>query len=80
MLSMVLLVLVLALAPAGKAFSDSAMNASTADFIGLDCDNASISNFGKGACTVTDFSMFYFFGGIILIALTVMRANISIGG
>jgi len=80
MLGIVILVLALALAPAGKTFVDDAMNSSTGDFIGLDCSNESISNFGKGACIVTDFSLFYFFGGIIIIGLGVIGANISMGG
>jgi len=80
MLAIVLLVLSLALAPAGKKFVDDAMNESTGDFIGLDCSNENITNFAKGACTITDFSLFYFFGGIILIAIGVIGAGISIGG
>ena len=80
MLGLVILVLAMALAPAGKAVFDNAMNESTGDFIGLDCNNDSVSNFVKGACVVADFSLFYFFGGIILIGLAVIGANISIGG
>lgn len=80
MLGLVILVLALALAPAGKKFIDDAMNSSTGDFIGLDCSNDSVNNFVKGTCIVTDFSLFYFFGGIILIGLGVIGANISIGG
>lgn len=80
MLGIVIIVVALALAPAGKNFVDNAMNASTGDFIGLDCNNESISKFQQGACTVTDFSLFYFFGGIILIGVAVIGANISIGG
>ena len=67
MVGIVVIVLALALAPAGKSFIDSAMNESTADFIGLDCDNSSISNFQKGTCRIVDFSLAYFFGGLILI-------------
>jgi hypothetical protein len=80
MLAMVVIILGLALAPAGKAVIDDAQNASTSDFIGLDCNNDSINNFQKGACVVTDFSMFYFFGGIILIGIALIGARISIGG
>jgi len=80
MLSMVLVVLVLALAPAGKSFIDSAMNASTADMIGLDCSNTSISTFTHATCIITDFSLAYFFGGLLLIALGVLGAKIYLGG
>jgi hypothetical protein len=79
-LSMVLIVLVLALAPAGKVFIDSAMNASTADFIGLDCDNTSISSYTHATCIITDFSLAYFFGGLLLIALGVLGAKIYLSG
>jgi len=79
-LGLVIIILGLALASSGKSIIDSTMNASTGDFIGLDCSNESVSNFVKGACVVADFSLFYFFGGIILIGLAVIGANISIGG
>lgn len=77
MLGLVLVVLALALAPAGQSFVNDAMNSSTSDFIGLDCDNQSISNFNKGACVITDFSLPYFFGGLILISLAVIGARLS---
>lgn len=80
MLSMVLIVLILALAPAGKSFIDSAMNASTSDMIGLDCDNTSISSFTHATCIITDFSLAYFFGGLLLIALGILGARIYFGG
>jgi len=81
MLSIVVIVLVLALAVPGKKFIDDAMNASTADFIGLDCENVSISNFQQGTCTILDFSLVYFFGGLILIAIGIITARITfIGG
>lgn len=67
MLGIVVLILTLALAPAGKQVVDAAMNASTADLVGLDCSNVSISNFDKGSCVILDFSQAYFFGALILI-------------
>lgn len=67
MLGLTIIILALALAPIGQQFIGSAMNTSTSDFIGLDCDNSSISNFDKGTCVITDFSLVYFFGGLILI-------------
>ena len=76
MLALTIIVLALALAPAGKSFVDNAMNASTSDLIGLDCNNSSISNFDKSACIVTDFSQAYFFGGLILIGGAIVVAKI----
>ncbi len=75
MLSMVLLVLALALAPAIKSFADNAMNETSGDTIGLDCDTPS-DNFRRGVCTILDFSQAYFIVGIILIALAVLTARI----
>lgn len=76
MLALVIIILTLALAPTGKEFVDNAMNVSTGDAIGLDCSNSSISNFDKGACVVTDFSVFYFFGGLIFIAGAIGLARV----
>lgn len=75
MLGMVIIVLTLAMAPVGQSFINDAMNASTANIIGLDCDNTS-DNFVKGACVVADFSIFYFFGGLIFIAGAIITARI----
>jgi len=75
MLGLTVIVLALALAPAGKSFIDNAMNATTADFIGLDCDTTT-SNFIKGTCVITDFSLVYFFGGLILIGGGIITARL----
>lgn len=76
MLGLVVIILALALAPAGKEIISSAMNVSTSDTIGLDCGNDSISNFDKATCIITDFSLFYFFGGLILIAGLIITGRI----
>jgi hypothetical protein len=78
MLSIVVIVLGLALAPAGKSFIDSAMGNSTADFIGLNCDTTT-DNFVKGACTITDFSLAYVIGGIVLIGCGIIGARFTFG-
>lgn len=77
MLSVVVIILALALAPAGNQVIGQAMNSSTANFIGLDCDNSSISNFEKGTCNILDFSLPYFFGGLILIGGGLILARIT---
>ena len=76
MVGLTIIVLALALAPAGKEFISSTMDAPTEDTLGLDCANESISNFDKAACTVTDFSLFYFFGGLIFIAGVIVTSRI----
>lgn len=75
MLGITVIILALALAPAGKSFIDNSMNATTADFIGLDCDTTT-SNFIKGTCVITDFSLVYFFGGLILIGGGIITARL----
>jgi hypothetical protein len=45
--------------------------------IGLDCNNDSISNFDKATCVITDFSLVYFFGALILIGGAVIIAKIA---
>jgi len=76
MLSLVIIILALSLAPAGKQIIGDAMNVSVGDSIGMDCGNESISNFDKAACVVTDFSLFYFFGGLIGIAGLIITGRI----
>ena len=76
MLGLTIIILALALSPAGNYFVKTAMNQTTGNTIGLDCNNSSISNFDKGACVVTDFSIAYFFGGLILIGGIVITARL----
>lgn len=76
MLGITVIVLALALAPVGKSFIDSAMNTTVGDTLGLDCSNESISNFDKGTCVITDFSLVYFFGGLILIGGGIIASKI----
>lgn len=75
MIGLTIIILALALAPAGKSFIDSAMGTTTADFIGLDCDTTT-SNFVKGTCIITDFSLVYFFGGLIMIGGAIITARL----
>ena len=79
MLGLTIIILALALAPAGQSVIEDSMNASTADMIGLDCNNSTIGDFQKGTCTILDFSTFYFFGGLILIGGAVVTAKIAFG-
>ena len=79
MLSITVIVIVLALAPAGKSVIDDALGNSTANFIGLDCDTTS-DNYRKGTCTILDFSLAYVFGGMLLIGVGIMLARIQFGG
>ena len=78
MLGLTVIILGMALAPVGQSFINDAMNSTVSDTLGLDCSNSSISNFDKGTCTITDFSVAYFFGGIILVGITLIGAKILI--
>jgi len=76
MLGVVVIILAMALAPVGKEIIGDARNVTVGDTIGMDCSNSSISNFDKAACVVTDFSLFYFFGGLIFVAGTIITGRI----
>jgi len=47
---------------------------------GLDCSNSSISSFDKGACLVSDLSLFQFIGGLIFIAGSIITAKLIFSG
>jgi len=76
MLGLTVVVLALALAPTGKTFIDNAMGNSTSEVIGLNCDTTS-SIFIKGTCRITDFSLAYFFGGLLLIGGGIILSRIN---
>ena len=76
MLGLVIIITALALAPAVSEFTGNARNATVGDTLGMDCSNASISNFQKAACYTTDLTLFYFIGSLILIGGAVITARI----
>lgn len=100
MLGLTVVIIALAMAPAGQDVANETMSATqltnysydvwnesssssysvngTIENIGLDCDNASVSNFVKGTCVITDFSMFYFFAALILIGGGLIVAKIIV--
>lgn len=78
MLGLVIIILALALAPVITETTERAMNASEGDTIGMDCSNASISNFQKSACIATDISPFWVIGVMILIGGGFVVAKILI--
>ena len=80
MLGLTILVLALALAPPIKQSVDTARNVTNGDTIGMDCSNASISNFDKVACYASDLSMFYIIGFLIFMAGAVITAKIVFTG
>jgi len=76
MLGLVIIITALALAPALMNQTNAARNATDGDTYGMDCGNSSIDNFSKAACVATDLSLFYFIGGLIFIAGSVITAKI----
>jgi len=77
MLGIIILVVALALAGPIKDTVDSTRNGTMDEGQpGLDCTNSSISNFDKGACIVSDLTIFHFVGGLIFIAGAVILAKL----
>ena len=76
MLGLCIIILALALAPSGRDFVDSAMNVSSDNSIGLDCSNSSISDYDSAGCIAVDFTLPFFFGGILLLGGLVLTAKI----
>jgi len=84
MLGILVLVLALALASPVKEIVDSTRNQSTSVLYtnqstsspGLDCSNSTISIFDKGACVVSDLSIFHFIGGLIFMAGAIISARL----
>ena len=79
MLGITIFVLALALGPAVSFFTNTAIGPTVGDTIGLDCENTE-SNFVKATCVVTDISLLYFIGTLILIAFVVVKAKVAVGG
>jgi hypothetical protein len=75
MLGLTIIILALALAPSVQEFTEEARNSTS----GMDCSNSSISNFDKATCVVTDLNLFYFIGGLIFIAGSVIIAKVVFG-
>jgi len=77
MLGIVIIVVALALAGPTKDIIDSARNETTDEGqLGLNCSSSAISNFDKGACIVSDLTIFHFIGGLIFIAGSVITAKL----
>lgn len=78
MLGLTIIILVLAISFSVKQGIDNARNESTGDTIGMNCSTTN-DNFVKAACVVTDYSMFYFIGGLLFIAGGALGAKIIFG-
>ncbi len=68
MVGLTVIILALALAPAVKESTDNARNESTGDWVGMDCNNESISNFDKAGCLAADITLPYFIGFLLFLA------------
>ena len=77
MLGVAIIILALSLAGPVKQSVSNARN-TTSEFggSGLDCNNASISDFDKAACLSSDISLPYFIGILIVIGGIVITAKI----
>jgi hypothetical protein len=74
MIAITMIIVVLALSPLIKQIVDESRNSNN-----LDCENASISNFDKTTCVASDMTQFYFIGGMIFLAGSVVTARVLIG-
>lgn len=80
MLGIAIIILGLALIPVIKDFNEDARNVTTADGAeGLDCNNASISDFQSAACLSNDVTTYGFGGLLIAIGLAVIVGKIIWG-
>lgn len=79
MVGILIIILGLALAPGIQQTISNAMNESSENSIGLDCNNESISNFDKAACVGTDLTLFYFIGSLIFIGGLIITAKVTFG-
>lgn len=79
MLGILVIVLALGLAPTVKQFTDAARNETDAvGGQGLNCTNPALSDYDKGACTITDLSLPYFIGGLVLIGGIILVSKVII--
>jgi hypothetical protein len=76
MVGLIIIILGMALAPAVSQFTNGARNTTTADSLGMNCSNSSISNFDKAACVSTDLTLFYFGAAIIFIGGAIIISRI----
>jgi hypothetical protein len=79
MLGLTIILLALGLAFPIRESTDNAMNATSENSIGLDCNNESISSFDKISCYATDLTPFYFVGSIIVIGGVIFGSKIIFG-
>ena len=77
MIGACIVILALALAPIVKDFNEDARNVTTADGAeGMDCSNASISDFQNAACITNDITTASFVGILIAIGLAVLIGKV----
>ena len=79
MLMIVIIILAMALAPAIKSVADDARAPTSNTAVGLDCANASISDFDKGNCVLVDSFNPYFIGILIAIGGAIIGARLLYG-
>lgn len=79
MIGIVFILLALSFAPVIKEQTDIAMNSSTSTTVGLDCSNATISDYNKANCLFVDYMNPYFVGFLIFAAGAIITAKV-IGG
>ena len=77
MISVVVIILALALAGPLRETITTARNETSGDTIGLNCTSSEISTFDQATCLITDISLPYFIGGLILIGGAIAVAKLT---
>jgi len=77
MLGLTVLILALAFAPAMRESVDNTRATTVGDTIGMNCSTTT-STVNKITCTFVDISLFYFIGGLIFIAGSIITAKLII--
>jgi len=80
MLAIVTIVFAIAVAPAMTDWNNNLRNQTNeiGEASGMDCSNASISDYDKGACAIMDVTTPYFIGGLIALAAIIIAAKLII--
>ena len=76
MLGIVIIIMALAFSGPVKTFVDNARNTTSELGDGMDCSNASITDFTKAACLSSDISLPFFIGTLIFIGGLIITAKI----
>lgn len=79
MIAIVVILFAMAVAPTLKIFNDEARGPSTDTSVGLDCNNASISDYDKANCVALDLNFPFVILGFMAVAGIIIGARVMFG-